>query len=181
VTIVTKTGDDGMTGLYGTPRVPKSSPRIHAVGNIDELNALLGLVLAAHQHADAERASLERVQQLLFRVGSDLATPLASEATVPRVEDKHVEELETWIKKIEPTLPAQTQFILPGGSHAASLLHVARAVCRRAERWMAALAQAEPTNPAALRFMNRLGDWLFLAARARNLTDGGTERLVTYE
>jgi cob(I)alamin adenosyltransferase len=144
--IYTKTGDDGTTGLFGGRRVTKYSLRIDAYGTVDELNALL------------------------FTVGSDLATPqdASVKSSVPSVTEDHVAQLEKWIDSYEEQLPALKNFILPGGSQAGAHLHLARTVCRRAERNIVALKQEEDINPTVLRFINRLSDYLFVAARYAN-------------
>lgn len=181
MSIVTKTGDDGSTGLYGAPRVSKDSPRIHAYGSLDELNAVLGCALAEETLMTGLREECERTQQVLFRLGCDLATPRVSPADVPRIEAAHVEEVEQWIRVHEADLPAQRQFLLPDGGRAGTMLHLARTVCRRAERAVVALAATEEIGPDALKYINRLSDWLFLAARSQNLADGKQETAVTYE
>lgn len=181
MSIVTKTGDDGSTGLYGAPRVSKSSDRIHAYGSVDELNAALGVALAHGPLTPEVEKECRRTQQLLFRLGCDLATPLSSPAEVPRIEEKHVTETEQWIAAHEDALPPQTKFLLPDGSKAGTALHLARTICRRAERHIVSLAAQEEINPEALRYINRLSDWLFVAARAQNGTDGKEETVVTYD
>jgi cob(I)alamin adenosyltransferase len=180
MSIVTKTGDDGTTGLYGGSRVPKSSVRLHAYGTVDELNAVLGLALTEPALPEAIRIQLRFVQHSLFRVGADLATPADQGDKVPRVELKHVEELETWIKTIEPTLPLMRRFILPSGSRAGSFLHLARTICRRAERHVVELMEHENVNPHVQVYLNRLSDALFLAARHVNRHLGDEETPVEY-
>lgn len=180
MSIVTKTGDDGSTGLYGAPRVSKDSPRIHAYGALDELNAVLGCALA-EELTPVLREQCGRTQQVLFRLGCDLATPRVSPAEVPRIEKRHVEEVEGWIRLHEADIPAQRQFLLPDGGRAGTLLHLARTVCRRAERSVVALAATEEIGAEALQYVNRLSDWLFVAARAQNLADGKPETAVAYE
>jgi cob(I)alamin adenosyltransferase len=180
MSIVTKTGDDGMTGLYGAPRISKTAPRIAAYGDIDELNAVFGMILAEPGIADRLRADCQEIQQILFRVGADLATPLTSEATPPRMERSHVEQIEEWIKEHEAVLPPQTSFILPGGTRAAGLLHFARTVCRRAERAIVLLAQTDDLTPHVRIYVNRLSDWCFIAARAANAAAGVKEEEVRY-
>jgi cob(I)alamin adenosyltransferase len=177
MTIVTKTGDKGTTGLFGGARAPKSSPRIHAYGTVDELNALLGVILAEPDVAATLRERLLRVQRLLFTVGADLATPDLAQK-VKRVEAAHVHELEEWITPLENVLPALQKFILPSGSRLGSLLHLARTVCRRAERWVVTLGETETINRDAQIYLNRLSDYLFLAAREANLATGAKETEV---
>lgn len=181
MTIVTKTGDKGTTGLFGGQRVPKDDPRIHAYGDVDELNAVLGLIVAQPNLHDGMKQQLLRIQNLLFRMGADLATPMANNAAqVPRMEQSHIDEIEGWIASLEPTLPTQTSFVLPGGTEAASLLHLARTVTRRAERWAVSLAHKEEIGPFVVVYLNRLSDWLFLAARDANGQAGTADTPVSY-
>lgn len=177
--IYTGTGDAGETGLYGGERVGKDDARVEAYGTVDEANAALGLA-AAHLEGDPElRDIVLRLQRELFTVGADLATPLAREqqagkAVVPRVEPSHSVVLEDLIDCFEATLEPLRNFILPGGTPAASHLHLARAVARRAERRTVALYHAAPdgVNPEVLRYLNRLADLLFVLARAANRRAG---------
>ncbi|MFH1443881.1 MAG: cob(I)yrinic acid a,c-diamide adenosyltransferase [Candidatus Peregrinibacteria bacterium] len=166
-TISTGTGDDGMTGLLQGERVPKSALRIHTLGTIDELNAILGVVLSNEDVPEGLQSALERVQRALFLVGADLATTADSSGT-HRLSAMFISELEQWGSDMEQTLPKLSRFILPGGSKVSALLHQARAVCRRAERWMVGLAKEEHVNPEAKVYLNRLSDCLFLAARIAN-------------
>src|SRR5262245_1721610 len=132
--IYTKTGDQGETGLFGGQRVPKNSLRIHAIGDVDELNALLG-VCRSHDNPPADiKKILSELQHELFALGADLATPLDSKAKISRMNAAHVERLEAHIDRLETGLKPLRNFILPGGSPLAAHLHLARAVCRRAER-----------------------------------------------
>jgi cob(I)alamin adenosyltransferase len=178
MTIVTKTGDGGETGLVGGSRVPKSDIRLHAYGTVDELNAFLGAVLAGDV-SEPIRAQLGRLQHLLFRLGADLASPKTVTHT-KRIEPAQTKEIEGWIAALESSLPPLDTFILPGGSRVAAQLHVARTVCRRAERWAVALSEFEDVNQEALIFLNRLGDYLFLAARETNRAAGGKEVIAEY-
>lgn len=166
--IYTKTGDTGTTGLYGGERVGKSSPRITAYGEIDELNAVLGVVCATTPHAPI-RDSLSQVQSALFTVGAQLASPKAD----PKIEiitSAQVEFLERQIDVVTQTLPELKTFILPGGSQTAAFLHLARTVCRRAERAMVELKSldGEPVDGWLLIYVNRLSDYLFTLARLAN-------------
>lgn len=174
--IYTRTGDLGTTGLFGGGRVPKYHLRVAAYGAVDETNSFLGL--AAAQCPDPElRRQIERIQAELFEVGADLATPLdAKTGHVVRVEPALVERLEQEIDAWEAELPPLQSFILPGGSAAGATLHIARTVCRRAERAVAALAGAEAIQPDAQRYLNRLSDWLFVLARVLNHRQGQAER-----
>ena len=173
--IYTRTGDDGTTGLVDGSRSPKHAARIEAIGAVDEANSALGLAICAIADAD----DLRRIQNDLFDLGADLATPkgaLDGEGFEPgemvlRIVPARVEWLERAIDTANGTIEPLTSFVLPGGSESAARLHVARASVRRAERAMTALAQAEPVNPAALHYINRLSDLLFVLARAEN--DGG--------
>lgn len=178
--IYTRTGDRGDTGLFGGNRVSKAHARIEAYGAVDETNALLGMARAfAPEHPACERLDklLAALQDDLFVAGSDLATPLDSKAAVPRLATTHIERLEQEIDGLEEDLPSLDNFILPGGVPIASILHVARTTCRRAERRVVAAAASEPLNEAALAYLNRLSDYLFVLARWTNSTAGGKEHL----
>lgn len=178
--IYTRTGDAGETSLFGGQRVPKDDLRVSAYGTIDELNAAVGVARAAGPGAEID-AVLERVQHHLFDLGAELATPpTASSATAahaPRVEPAWVEILERDIDRFEGALPPLRQFILPGGTPAAAVLHMARTVARRAEREIVTLAAREPLNPELLKYVNRLSDLLFVLARAANQAAGRADVL----
>ena len=165
VKIYTRTGDDGSTGLLGPGRVPKSSPRVEAYGSVDELNATLGAARAL----DAENwvaEVLAPVQSHLFQLGAELATVAPQmAATLERIGDDQVRELEAWIDRFEADLPALANFILPGGTTLGAQLHWCRTVCRRAERRLVALAESDPIEASLVRYLNRLGDLLFVLAR----------------
>ncbi len=178
--IVTKTGDRGTTGLYGGERLPKHAPRIEAYGTVDELNAAIGVAIACPNVPDVMTAQLLKIQHTLFRVGGDLATPLTKKEKQERVGAQHVSELEEWITALESTLPQQQRFILPGGSPAGSHLHYSRTVCRRAERRVTALAEIEEINPQVVIYLNRLSDYLFVAAREANRVSGMGDVEVRY-
>ncbi|MBY8336844.1 cob(I)yrinic acid a,c-diamide adenosyltransferase [Alteriqipengyuania sp. NZ-12B] len=177
--IYTRTGDDGTTGLVDGSRSPKHAARIEAIGAVDEANSALGLAICALDAGHDGVANLRRVQNDLFDLGADLATPkgaLDGEGFEPgemvlRIVGRQVDWIERAIDTANETLEPLTSFILPGGSEAAARLHVARASVRKAERAMTALAELEPVNPAALHYINRLSDLLFVLARAAN--DGG--------
>jgi cob(I)alamin adenosyltransferase len=171
--IYTRTGDQGETGLFKGPRVRKDAPRIEAYGDVDELNALLGLVRSAGLPGDVDEV-IARVQHQLFSVGAELATPNAAAQSMTGVHPLHVAELELAIDRFEATLPRLTQFILPGGSMPASLLHLARTVCRRAERRIVGLSgsSGEAVSDVLLAYVNRLSDLLFVLARATNSAVG---------
>ncbi len=167
--IYTRTGDDGTTGLLGPGRVPKSAPRVEAYGAVDELNAVLG-TLGALPGAQAYAAELGAIQSALFDVGAELATVVNASGTEspPRVSPTAIQTLEAWIDRFETDLPALRNFILPGGSALAAQFHLARTVCRRAERRVVALAGAEAVPADVVRYLNRLADLLFVMARHAN-------------
>lgn len=165
--IYTKTGDDGTTGLFGGGRVSKASARIECYGTVDELNSVIGLALAHGVSPDGSQF-LGTAQNTLFVLGADLATPRGSKAQVERVAEHHVEELEGWIDHLDAKLPPLKTFILPGGTPAASALHVARTVCRRAERLCVAASAETDLGPMAVQYLNRLSDFLFTLARWEN-------------
>jgi len=170
--IYTRTGDDGTTGLVDGSRLPKHAARMEAVGAVDEANAALGLVTLALE--GPRLADVTRIQNDMFDLGADLATPgddFAPSEMVLRMVPSQVDWLEARIDAENASLAPLTSFILPGGTEAGARLHLARTAARRAERAMTALAQAEPVNPAALAFINRLSDYLFVLGRAVN--DGG--------
>ena len=176
--IYTRTGDNGTTGLFGGDRVDKYHPRIDAYGTVDETNAYLGLTRALiKDQPGAPRLEpvLARIQDTLFVLGADLATPPTSRAAVPRIEETHIQELEAAIDAFEEDLPALQHFILPGGTPAGSMLHVARTVCRRAERLTVAAAAQEAINTQSSIYLNRLSDLLFVLARWANHQAGVDE------
>lgn len=181
MSIVTKTGDKGETGLFGSQRVSKADVRMHACGTIDELNAAIGLVLSQKEIIDPMRSQLTIVQNILFRLGADLATLLTSSANVPRIEQRHIDEVDQWIETLEPTIELPKQFLLPGGSEIASRLHVARTICRRAERWTVDLGRSQEINRLTIVYLNRLSDYLFLAAIEANKAAGIEDVTVNYD
>ncbi len=177
--IYTRTGDDGTTGLVDGSRVAKHDARMAAIGAVDEANSALGLALVT---LDGEAAAdVRRLQNDLFDLGADLATPTSNEGrkdftpseTVLRIVPAQAEWLEGRIDALNQGLEPLRSFILPGGSEAAARVHVARGAVRRAERAMTALAAEQPVNPAALAFVNRLSDYLFVLARALNAGGAG--------
>jgi cob(I)alamin adenosyltransferase len=172
--IYTRTGDDGTTGLVDGSRRAKHDLRLEAIGEVDELNSAVGFAALA---LEADRgAALHRIQNDLFDLGADLATPLGDiggadftpSEMVLRIVAAQPDRLEAEIDALNATLPPLTSFILPGGSEGAARVHLARAIARRAERAATALAAAEPVNPSALAYLNRLSDYLFVLARAIN-------------
>ena len=168
--IYTKAGDQGETGLGDGRRVPKDHPRVAAYGEVDELNAVLGLLLA--HAADAGEADLLRsVQNDLFDVGADLCVPQAADEAAGarlRVRPEQATRLEQAIDRLNAGLKPLTSFVLPGGRVAAAWCHLARTVCRRAERDVVTLARAEAVNPQVIVYLNRLSDLLFVLARVYN-------------
>jgi cob(I)alamin adenosyltransferase len=168
--IYTKTGDDGTTSLFGGTRVPKSDPRIDCYGTVDELNSVIGMAVAAdpdHPVAD----DLRTVQALLFVLGADLATPPENRIRIDRISDADVRQLEAWIDSYDAKLPALRNFILPGGTPTAAALHLARTVCRRAERLLVDARMRQEFSDTTLLFLNRLSDLLFVWARYANQVD----------
>jgi cob(I)alamin adenosyltransferase len=172
--IYTRTGDDGTTGLVDGSRLPKDAARMEAIGAVDEANSAIGLAVAmtTSEHA----AALQRIQNDLFDLGADLATPgedFAPSETVLRIVAAQAEWLEAAMDALNEALAPLTSFVLPGGSEAAARVHVARAAVRRAERAVVALNRDEAVNPAALAYVNRLSDYLFVLARAINAAGPG--------
>jgi cob(I)alamin adenosyltransferase len=175
--IYTRTGDAGTTGLVDGSRLPKHAARMEAIGAVDEANSAIGLAVVA---LDAHAAPLCRIQNDLFDLGADIATPtdesgadFAPSPMVLRMVPAQTDWLEAAIDALNADLAPLTSFILPGGSEAAARVHIARASSRRAERAMTALAAEAPVNPAALSYINRLSDYLFVLARAANASAGG--------
>jgi len=181
VRIYTRTGDKGDTSLRWGERVPKNALRVEVYGTVDEANAHLGMAVAMMEGPAfaALREVLTRVQNELFAVGADLATP-PSRGEQPRITQASVDALEADIDRLEAGLPPLRNFVLPGGSRPAAALHVARTVVRRAERLLVSLMQQEPVDPALLRYLNRLSDLLFVAARAANQAAGCADVLVDW-
>ncbi len=171
--IYTRGGDKGQTSLGTGRRVPKHDLRVEAYGTVDEANCVLGLA-RLHTDGDAD-AMLSLIQNDLFDLGADLCTPEGEErkATALRIVDEQVDRLEREIDALNGELAPLRSFILPGGTPASAHLHMARAVVRRAERLMTELSVTEPVNPAALKYVNRLSDHLFVLARRLNNNGGG--------
>jgi cob(I)alamin adenosyltransferase len=171
--LYTRGGDKGETSLYGARRVPKDSPRVDAYGTIDELNSCIGMAVAGCRHKEISKP-LKRIQAELFTAGADLATEFVAKgvARVPRMEKKDTERLEKMVDELQGKLPRLTSFILPGGSELSSSLHLARAVCRRAERKVVALSRDEKINPEMVPYLNRLSTYLFNVARYANVLEG---------
>lgn len=164
--VYTRAGDAGTTALGGGQRVPKDSLRIEAYGTVDELNSVIGVAVAAGID-DSMRERFRIIQQVLFNLGSDLCILEEDKERlpVPKVEPRHVEQLEVWMDEWNETLEPLKSFILPGGDLAAAQLHVARTVCRRAERLVISLARNEAVGEHVIPYLNRLSDFLFVAAR----------------
>ncbi|MFW5900248.1 MAG: cob(I)yrinic acid a,c-diamide adenosyltransferase [Halodesulfurarchaeum sp.] len=176
MTVYTGRGDEGQTDLFDGSRVPKTDPRVVAYGTVDELNALVGVVHPTTWEDIDGR--LEAVQNHLHILQAALANP--DETGGPTLGQAHVETLEEWIDDTEADLEPQTEFILPGGGTHGSRLHHARTVCRRAERQVLALAEAEVVAEAVVVYLNRLSDWLYVTARLANRRDGVPEQNPTY-
>jgi cob(I)alamin adenosyltransferase len=178
--IYTRTGDDGTSGLVDGTRLNKADARFAAIGSVDELNSILGLCAVALR-GRAHEAAIARIQNDLFDLGADLATPKGASDTddfapsemVLRIVVPQVDRLEQEIDALNENLPPLTSFILPGGGEAAARLHIARSIARRAERDTVALATRVAINPAVLAYLNRLSDYLFVLARAVNAEASG--------
>ena len=167
--IATRTGDDGTTGLGDGTRVGKDAARIAAMGDIDELNSVLGCALA-EPLPEAVRASLAAVQNDLFDLGGEVCIPGRT-----AMQPAHVAALDAAVAALNAGLPPLREFVLPGGERGAALCHLARTVCRRAERSLVALSRAESVSPPSLAYLNRLSDLLFVCARCVNRAAGGAE------
>jgi len=170
----TRGGDKGETGLYGSKRVSKDSPRVEAYGTVDELNSCIGVAISTSRQEEISE-ELRWVQGKLLVVGADLASEHTAEGRperLPRIGKKDTEKLEAMIDQYQTKLPRLTNFILPGGSALSANLHLARSVCRRAERAVVSLSKKEPVNPELVPFLNRLSTYLFNAARFGNFLEG---------
>ncbi len=171
--IYTKTGDAGETSLFNGSRVKKHNSRVNLYGTVDELNSIIGIAISFCGHEEFT-SLLQKLSLNLFNLGSDLATPLDPKPKfeVPRIGQSNIDELEQLIDKFDVELPKLKYFILPGGSHSASFLHQARTVCRRAERLATELSEVESLGEYVVKYLNRLSDFLFVAARYANKVDG---------
>jgi cob(I)alamin adenosyltransferase len=173
--LYTRAGDEGFTGLYGGDRVTKAHPRLMAYGTLDELNSLVGMLRLYASAGAGAAPALERVQHDLFVLGAILATPPSA---LKRLDEKMarptwaIPDMEADIDRLSALAPPMRNFVLPGGSPGAAWAHLARTVCRRAEREVAALDAAEPVEPAVRVYLNRLSDWFFALARAENAASG---------
>ena len=173
--LYTRTGDDGSSGLFGGDRVSKSHLRLVAYGTLDELNAIMGLLRLHATPACVDEATLLRVQHDLFVLGAILATPAARQELLGARMSRPTWELadmEADIDRLTAQAPPMTAFVLPGGTPGSAHAHLARTVCRRAEREVVALTHEEPMNPVVQTYLNRLSDWLFALARAENAVAG---------
>lgn len=175
--VYTRTGDGGETSLVGGQRVSKSSLRVEAYGDADELNSIIGLARARLNDTEIDEI-LGRIQNDLFTLGADLASPAGIE--VPRITDSFVKILEDYSDKFLKQLEPLKEFILPGGSEAGATLHVARTIARRAERRAVALSETEEVNDQAIVYLNRLSDLLFILARAANHREGIAEKMTDF-
>lgn len=173
--IYTRTGDDGTTGLADGGRIAKDSPRVNAMGELDELNSVIGMVLAESLQ-DSIRSDLNEVQHKLFDLGSELCLPGYS-----AIDAADVSWLEQTLDRYNAELPPLKEFILPGGGRAAAACHLARAVCRRTERRLVTLAQSDPVAPAARAYVNRLSDLLFVLGRVLARNEGSGEVLWRHQ
>jgi cob(I)alamin adenosyltransferase len=179
--VYTKAGDQGDTALIGGDRVSKASPRIECYGTIDELNATLGMVRTALEESPAGPRLLppiHRIQNELFNLGAQLATPDAERRSqMPAIADLHVDALDALMDELNEELPALQSFVLPGGGWASACFHLARTVCRRAERLVVALAHDDDVAPISVQYLNRLSDALFVMGRWAVKQDERTEPL----
>jgi cob(I)alamin adenosyltransferase len=173
--ISTRTGDDGTTGLGDGSRTGKDSLRIHALGDVDELNSFVGLLLCEDMPPET-REQLVSIQHDLFDLGGELCIP-----GYQMIKDEHVARLDGLVERYNADLPMLKEFILPAGSRAASLAHVCRTVCRRAERSIVALAASDTINPQPRQYVNRLSDLMFVLARVLNRFGGGGDVLWQHE
>lgn len=171
--LYTRTGDKGKTGLFGGDRVKKNHLRIECYGTVDELNSIVGIVRSytSQEHMDD---LYQHIQNTLFTLGADLSTPLDSKHSdkIDRIHQREIDFLEEKIDEFQSKSPEFKNFILPGGSSAASYLHLARTVCRRAERLAVSLMQIESIGEYPQRYLNRLSDFFFICARYANVLDG---------
>jgi cob(I)alamin adenosyltransferase len=170
--IYTRTGDDGTTGLANGERIDKADPRVAAFGDVDEANSTIGLLLTEPDVSPGMQASLARIQHELFEIGAELSLPGYRQITAA-----HVSRLEHDLDELNAELPPLEEFVLPGGTRAAAICHLARTICRRAERSAWAATTLTALNPELLRYLNRLSDLLFVMARSLARQNGGQETL----
>jgi len=174
--IYTKTGDDGSTGLGDGSRIAKDAARVEAYGTVDELNSCLGVLLACNTVPASLHAKLLHIQHELFDLGGELSIP-----TLVSIRAKHVSQLEQWLDELNANLPPLKEFILPGGGQAAAACHLARTICRRAERRLVTLSKQEQINSSSLIYLNRLSDLLFVIARVLARAESGQEVLWCHD
>jgi cob(I)alamin adenosyltransferase len=174
--LYTRKGDTGETSLYGPKRVPKDDPRVEAYGTIDELNSMIGVVVAGSRDASLN-LSLREVQRLLFVAGGDAATDMRGSTKVPRISESDTKRIEEMTDEVLSKLPKLRNFVLPGGTRSGAALQVARAVCRRAERRLITASKTYETNPSLIPFFNRLSSYLFNLARYANFKAGKKEEI----
>jgi cob(I)alamin adenosyltransferase len=175
--IYTGRGDQGETSLFSGERVDKDLPRVAAYGSLDELNSVLGMALSLSQNPRVREVLLS-LQHQLFQAGADLATTRAQKRPVDRVQESDWRSLETLIDELQEEIPSLKDFILPGGTSGAACVHLARVICRRAERQLVAVMKVDQdVNPELLIYLNRLSDLLFVLARCENILEGGKEVL----
>lgn len=172
--IYTKKGDSGETSLFGGSRVSKSNKRIEAYGTVDEINSFVGLA-ASYEISEIGSQYLNKVQELLFTLGADLATPSSSKTRIDRIGENDIQFLEDAIDTLEKDLEPLKNFVLPGGAQAGATLHLARTVCRRAERKAVACKKTDEISDYSIKFLNRLSDFLFVIARYENKQAGVRE------
>lgn len=173
--IYTKTGDKGQTSLIGGTRVPKAHIRIEAYGTVDELNSWMGVIRDSVEDMNTKRLLIE-IQDKLFTIGSHLASdPEKSKMKLPAITDDHVAVLEKEMDAIDAVVPPMKNFVLPGGHLSVSYCHVARCVCRRAERCVISLAASAPVEEVIIRYLNRLSDYLFMLSRKLTMDLGAEE------
>ena len=172
--LYTKKGDKGETSLIGGVKVSKSNIRIHAYGSIDELNSYIG-ILRSELRKEHTVETLSEIQDRLFTIGSLLASHPSSKMIVPDISEKDIELLENQMDEMNTILPELKSFILPGGNPIEAHCHVARTICRRAERWIVQLSEEEEVDPILIKYINRLSDYLFVAARFVNYLAGAKE------
>lgn len=177
MSIVTKGGDKGETSLLGGQRVPKNDTRIEAYGTVDELNASIGVALAYAKNS-AVKKILHQVLNDLFRIGAELAAIGTKFTKIPKMTPAHTESIEKEVYRVEAVLPKQRSFILPKGNESATHLHLARTICRRAERRVMMCHEKYPCNPEIIKYLNRLSDLLFIYARLENK---GKDEPVSYD
>lgn len=172
--IYTRKGDKGETSLIGGVRVKKSHKRIHAYGTVDELNSWVGLLRDSIDNSEIKKQLIE-IQESLFTLGSLLASAPGAKMNLPELSDKEISLLEKYIDEMEKSLPELKTFILPGGHVFVSYCHLARTICRRAERWVIDIAENETIDPLIIGYLNRLSDYFFVLSRKLSLDNGAEE------